>query len=101
MFDRATTREKISAIIGRVEPSLADVPMTEATTLSDLNMDSLRLIELGVLLEEAFGKSMRFDDWIELERARGANAYALGSLITFISQAAAESACPASIASEY
>lgn len=82
-----------------VEPSLTDVPMTEATSLADLNMDSLRLIELGVLLEEAFGKSVRFDDWIELERARSTDAYTLGSLITFISKAATPNTCPANISS--
>jgi acyl carrier protein len=99
MLDRAAIREKVAATMCVVEPSLVGVPMTEATSLADLNMDSLRLIELGVLLEEAFGKSVRFDDWIELERARSTNAYTLGSLITFISKTTTVDTCQASISS--
>jgi len=88
MSDRAAIREKIVDTIRTVEPSLADVRITEASNFADLKMDSLRLIELGVLLEDNFGKSVRFDDWLEQERARGAAAYWMDSLITFIANAA-------------
>jgi acyl carrier protein len=89
MSDRSVIQEKIVAVIRTVEPSLAEVPMPETVSFSALNLDSLRLIELGVLLEDAFGESVRFDDWLELERAKGSEAYSLGSLITFISKTGA------------
>jgi acyl carrier protein len=98
MSDRAAIREKIVTTLCQIEPGLADVRMTEATSLADLNMDSLRLIELGVLLEDDFGKGVRFDEWLEGERARGPGAYSLDSLITFIAKTA--NACQESIASE-
>jgi acyl carrier protein len=88
MSDRAAIREKIVDTIRTVEPSLAGVRITEATNFADLNMDSLRLIELGVLLEDNFGKGVRFDEWLEQERARGAAAYSLDSLVTFVSKTA-------------
>jgi acyl carrier protein len=83
----AVIREKIIDAVRRVEPKLASVRITEATSLQDLNMDSLRLIELGVMVEDNFGQGVRFDEWIEQERARSDNAYSLASLISFVSKA--------------
>jgi acyl carrier protein len=88
MSDRAVIREKTIDTIRAVEPDLAEALITDATSLADLKMNSLRLIELGVLLEDAFGKGVRFDEWLEQERARSGTAYTLESLITFISKAA-------------
>lgn len=88
MSDQKAIREKIIDTIRAVEPTLGNVPISDTASLVDLNMDSLRLVELGVLLEENFGREVRFDEWLEQERARGADAYLLKSLITFISEAA-------------
>jgi len=87
MSDRAVIREKTIDTIRAVEPNLAEVRITDATSLADLKIDSLRLIELGVLLEDTFGTSVRFDEWLEQERARNGTAYTLESLIAFISKA--------------
>jgi acyl carrier protein len=81
-------REKIIDSVKKVEPKLASENITDATRLSDLNIDSLRLIELGVMVEDNFGQGVSFDDWIEQERARGHNAYTVESLVTFVSKAA-------------
>lgn len=89
MSDRALIRNKIIDTIRSVEPNLAQVQITDATSLADLKMDSLRLIELGVLLEDNFGKNVRFDEWLEQGRALGPGGYSLDSLITFIAKAAA------------
>lgn len=88
MHDREAIREKIVSAIEGVEPELAQVQITEATSLADLKLDSLRLIELGVLLEDSFGAEMRFDDWIEQERARSDDAFSMESLISFIAGSA-------------
>jgi acyl carrier protein len=89
MSERLAIQEKIVVAVRAVEPSLAEVSMPETVSFTDLNLDSLRLIELGVLLEDAFGESVRFDDWLELERAKKSGAYSLGSLIDFISKTGA------------
>lgn len=87
MSDLAAIREKVIDTIRKAEPKLASVRMTDSTSLTDLNMDSLRLIELGVLVEDEFGHGVRFDDWIEQERSRGEHAYSLESLTAFVSKA--------------
>ncbi|MFL6650365.1 MAG: acyl carrier protein [Sulfurifustaceae bacterium] len=89
MSDLSMIREKIVDTLRAVEPNLADTRLTDATTLADLKLDSLRLIELGVLLEDNFGKGVHFDQWLEQERGRGGTtAYSLESLIAFISKTA-------------
>lgn len=89
MSDLSMIRDKIVDTLKAVEPNLTDVRLTDTTTLADLKLDSLRLIELGVLLEDSFGKGVRFDEWLEQERARGGTeAYSLESLIAFVSKAA-------------
>lgn len=89
MSDLSMIRERIVDTLRAVEPNLANARLTETTTLADLKLDSLRLIELGVLLEDNFGKGVRFDEWLEQERARGGDAaYSLESLIGFISKTA-------------
>jgi acyl carrier protein len=89
MLDRADIQKKVIENLHAVEPSLAETHISEATRLADLRMDSLRLVELGVLLEDAFGDSVRFDDWLERERQGGDEAYSLESLIDFIAEALA------------
>lgn len=80
-------REKIIDSVRKVEPKLESVRISEGTSLSELNMDSLRLIELGVMVEDNFGQGVSFDEWIEQERARTDNAYTLESLVNFVFKA--------------
>ncbi|HBK56898.1 MAG TPA: hypothetical protein DDZ76_11550 [Xanthomonadales bacterium] len=87
MTDRTEIREKILKTLITVQPNLADATIEEHTSLSDLRVDSLHLIEVGVLLEDTFGSAVRFDEWLERERAKTDNAYALSSLVDYVSEA--------------
>lgn len=88
MSDRNAVRDRIIQTIRTVQPALAEVNITEETSLSDLQVDSLHLIEVGVLLEDNFGAGVRFDEWLEQERAKSTNAYSMASLVSFVSEAA-------------
>jgi acyl carrier protein len=83
-------QQRIHQAIVAVEPRLEGKTFSEDTTLADLGLDSLKLIEVGVRLEDAFGDQMRFDEWLEGERAKPqGSAFKVGSLITFIQKGSA------------
>ena len=44
----------------------------------------MRLVELGVRLEQMFGERVILDDWIDQEAVRGDEGYTVGSLVSFI-----------------
>jgi acyl carrier protein len=89
MSDTPVIREKIIDVIHGIDPDLRSAHIIDSTSLADLNIDSLRLIELGVLLEDRFGVHMRLDEWIDQERGRPDTPYSLGSLVSFVSKATA------------
>lgn len=77
-------RSTIQQAIVTVKPELSDQELTDTSTLSDLGLDSIRLVELGVHLEHALGGEISFDDWLDQERSRSTNAFTIGSLVAFI-----------------
>jgi acyl carrier protein len=86
-MSRLEIRTLIHQCLSEVEPQLKNLDLTEETALPELGLDSLKLIEVGVRLEDAFGDSVRFDNWLEQERTKqGASAFKLGSLISFIEE---------------
>jgi acyl carrier protein len=60
--------------------------ISEETSLVNFDIDSLKLIELGLRLEKEFGDQVALDEWIEQETQRESNAFFVSSLITFIQQ---------------
>ena len=85
VMDRTVTGQRIRESVIEVEPRLEQASFTEDTTLADLGLDSLKIIEVGVRLEDAFGSGVRFDDWLDEERAKPkTDAFTVGSLISFI-----------------
>jgi len=85
MTDFNVIREALVGCIRQLDPRHASATITDATSLEDLNIDSLRLIELGVLVEEKFDGKVRFDPWLDQERAReGSGAFLLGSLVKHV-----------------
>jgi acyl carrier protein len=81
-------REQIIQQIVTMEPRLRDVRLDDEVTLQDLQLDSLKLVELGVRLEESLGSLIYFDDWMDDERAKSQGAFSLGSLVAFVEKAA-------------
>ena len=86
-MSRLEIREIIHRCVSEVEPQLKNLEFTDDTTLPELGLDSLKLIETGVRLEDAFGDSVPFDEWLEQERQKqGSSAFKLASLISFIEE---------------
>jgi acyl carrier protein len=84
MMDHREIHEIVRRSIVEVDPRLEGTPFNPETTLAQLKLDSLKLIEVGVRLEDAFG-DIRFDNWLETERAQPeAEAFKVGSLVSFI-----------------
>lgn len=76
----STIQEAILA----VKPELPRAAVTHIATMSDLGLDSVGLVEVGVHLEHAFGDAVSFDAWLDQERLREANAFSVGSLVAYI-----------------
>lgn len=85
-MDRADIRSKIVELLTTVEPRLKGTTIEEHTFLTDLGISSLKLIEIGVLLDDTFGGTMRFDDWLEQERGKSEGGFSMESLISFVHQ---------------
>jgi acyl carrier protein len=67
-----------------VKPELSAAAVTDAATMSDLGLDSVGLVEVGVHLESSLGGDISFDAWLDQERLLNANAFSIGSLVAYI-----------------
>lgn len=84
---RAEILNKICEVLLEINPTLTTSQISEETSLVDFDIDSLKLIELGLHLEKEFGAQVALDEWIEQESRRESNAFSLSSVITFIQHA--------------
>lgn len=88
-IERAEILERIRALAVETRPDLDPSAITESATFATLGLDSIRMVELGVRLEQMFGEGVVLDDWIDEEAARGGEGYTVGSLLTFIERSLA------------
>lgn len=84
MVDSANIKERIIDAIRSVEPKLKTAEIDGGSSLADLNISSLQLVELGVVLEDQFGSNVQIEIWIDRERARQGEAYTLDSMVEFV-----------------
>ena len=87
-MQRSEILNKICEVLLGINPTLATSQISEDTSLVDFDIDSLKLIELGLHLEKEFGEQVALDEWIEQESRKESEAFSVSSLITFIQQAA-------------
>lgn len=85
----SSIRDRVIEQLVTMEPSLRAEALDDRVTLQDLQIDSLKLVELGVRLEESLGGYIYFDDWMDDERGKGDDAFSLGSLVAFVEKATA------------
>jgi len=83
-MDRADILDRIRELAASTCPGLTAADIVESATFNTLGLDSVRLVELGVRLEQTFGERVIVDDWIDQEAARGDEGYTVGSLVSFI-----------------
>lgn len=63
---------------------LSEAEVTEDAFLQTLGFDSLKLVELGVRVENLFGQKVVLDDWVDEESLKGAEGYSMASFLDFI-----------------
>lgn len=83
-MDRGEILDGVRALAVETNSDLKGVDISEEATLGTMGLDSVRIVELGVRVEETFGSQVVLDDWIDQEAVRGEGGYTVGSLVTFI-----------------
>ncbi len=75
---------KIFDVLREVNPKLEQSEISEEDSFFDYDIDSLKLIELGLRVESTFGQELNLDDWIDQESQKENNAYSISSFVTFV-----------------
>ena len=88
-MDRARILDQVRELAIATSPELKASEITETASFGTMGLDSVRMVELGVRLEESFGPAVVLDDWIDQEAARDGDSYTVASLVTFIERALA------------
>ncbi len=75
---------KIFDVLREVNPKLEQSEISEEDSFFDYDIDSLKLIELGLRVESTFGQELNLDDWIDQESQKENNAYSISSFVEFV-----------------
>ena len=81
--------EKVRGAILRTSPDLDPAEITEASSFQTLGLDSLKLVELGVWVEQIFGEKILLDDWVDQESLKGTGGFSMSSFLDFIDRSLA------------
>jgi acyl carrier protein len=84
LTDRARILDQVRELAIATSPELKAEDITETATFATMGLDSIRMVELAVRLEERFGPQVVLDDWIDQEAARAGENYTVESLVAFI-----------------
>jgi len=88
--ERARILDQVRELALATNPELKVSDITETASFGTMGLDSVRMVELGVRLEQLFGPKVVLDDWIDQEAARGGDTYTVESLVTFIESSLAK-----------
>ena len=83
-MEREKILEEVRNIVVATVPDLKGTKITSESTFGTLGLDSIKLVEIGVRIEQAFGAKIVLDNWVTQESARGENSFSMGSLVEFI-----------------
>ena len=78
----------VRTAIRETSSDLAEADITENSSFQTLGFDSLKLVELGVRVENLFGEGVVLDDWVEQESQKGAQGFTMSSFLDFIERVA-------------
>ena len=87
-MERADILDRIRELVVTTCPGVTAADISESATLATLGLDSVRLVELGVRLEQTFGDRVIIDEWIDEEAGRADGGYTIASLVSFIERSA-------------
>ena len=75
---------KIYDVLREVNPKLEQSKISEEASFFDYDIDSLKLIELGLRIESEFEQELNLDDWVDRESQKENNAFSISSFVEFI-----------------
>jgi len=81
--------EKVRGAILRTSPGLDPGEIFETSSFQTLGLDSLKLVELGVWVEQIFGEEISLDDWVDQESLKGVDGFTVSSFLDFIDRSLA------------
>ncbi|MFL6236015.1 MAG: phosphopantetheine-binding protein [Thermoanaerobaculia bacterium] len=88
-MERSQTFEKVRSAILKTSPDLDPAEVTESSSFQTLGLDSLKLVELGVWVEQMFGEKIVLDDWVDEESLKGRDGFSMTSFLDFIDRSLA------------
>ncbi len=83
-MDRSEICNKIYGVLREVNPKLEQSNISEEASFFDYDIDSLKLIELGLRIESEFEQELNLDDWVDQESQKENNAFSISSFVEFI-----------------
>lgn len=83
-MERRVIFEKVRQAIVEASPDLEPDDITETASFHTLGLDSLKVIELGVRVEQIFGERVALDDWMDEESDKGLDGFTMSSFLDFI-----------------
>ena len=83
-MDKLEICNKIYSVLREVNPKLEQSNISEEASFFDYDIDSLKLIELGLRVESEFGQELNLDDWVDQESQKENNTFSISSFVEFI-----------------
>ncbi len=82
--DKVEICNKIYDVLREVNPKLKLSEISEEASFFDYDIDSLKLIELGLRVESVFGQELNLDDWVDQESQKENNTFSISSFVEFV-----------------
>lgn len=73
----------ISNMLSEVSPSVSG-ELNPDHTLAEIGLDSIQVVQFGMLLEKHFGNDVIIDEWIDIEHGKGRSGFKLSSLVDYV-----------------
>jgi acyl carrier protein len=85
---------QVCGALARLDRRMANRPMTRDTSVvDDLGIDSLRFVDLTVILEEQLQiREFPLQDWYDSEAQKSGKRFTVGSLVSLCTELMSESA---------
>ncbi len=83
-MDKSEICNKIYNVLREVNPKLEQSKISEEASFFDYNIDSLKLIELGLRIESEFEQELNLDDWVDEESQKENNSFSISSFVKFV-----------------
>ncbi|GAX62225.1 non-ribosomal peptide synthetase modules and related proteins [Candidatus Scalindua japonica] len=83
-MDKSEICDKIYRVLREVNPNLEQSKISEEASFFDYDIDSLKLIELGLRIESEFDQELNLDDWVDWESQKENSAFSISSFIEYV-----------------